>query len=166
MSLEADRIVVARRLESAKLRAPIYIAFVDRRPHNLARRVFHRVLAMAVVNSILRQAIPASGERVHLTTHHGVSWILVESEVGRRNGREHLRGFATGRRIASELILENEKKSLLADNLGGGAKLFVDRCTIYGAKSSSRQKSKQRILSVLNCFASEMLRSTISSWCL
>src|SRR5260370_4924162 len=107
----------AGRFESGNLRAQIDIAFGDRRPHNLARRVFHRVLAMAVVNSILRQAIPASGEGIHLATHHGVSWIPIESEVGRRNGREHLRGFATGRRLATELILETEQKSLLATNL-------------------------------------------------
>src|ERR1700723_2096799 len=124
--LEADSIVIAGCLESPILRSPIDVALVDRRPYNLSRSVLDRVLAVAMMNAILGQSVPAARERVHLTTHHSIARVPVESEVGRLNRSENFSGLTPGRSIAGKLVLDNKKEPLFADDLRSRTKLLVD----------------------------------------
>ncbi len=84
-----------------------------------------------MVNTVFRQTIPASRKGIHLPTHHSISRVPVECEVGRLNGSEDPGRFPASGRIAGELIFNDKKKSLLADNLGGSPKLLIDGCAIW-----------------------------------
>src|ERR1700761_4527234 len=85
---------------------------------------------MAMMNAVLRQAVPASGVSVHLPTHHSVSRIPIEREVRRLNGGENLCSFAAGRRITGAFVFDHQQKPLLPYNLSGRAQLLVHGCAV------------------------------------
>src|SRR5271169_1964079 len=92
MRLQADGIVISGRLERAKLRGPIDIPFIDRRPYDLSCSVLNGVLAVAMVDTVLGQAVPASGEGVQLAAHHGVPGVPVQGKVWGLNGGQNFGG--------------------------------------------------------------------------
>ena len=96
MGFERDSVVVTDLLESPILSCPVDESFVYRGPDDLARVVFDCILAMAVVDAVLRQGVPAAWESVHFAAHDRVARIPVEGEVWRLNRVEGLCGFATG----------------------------------------------------------------------
>lgn len=64
MRFETDRIVIAGLLERTKLRCPVDEALSNRGLLNLSRRALHRILAVAMMDTILGQCLPRDGKRV------------------------------------------------------------------------------------------------------
>src|ERR1035438_567507 len=128
--LKADSVAKANLLKRAELRCPVDESLVDRRPLDLAFRALDGILAVAVVNAIFRQGLPATGKGVQFAAHDGIRRIPVERQMRRLNRIHSPRGLAAGSGVAGKLVFEHKQNSLLSSGFRSRSQLLIDGGTV------------------------------------
>src|SRR6185437_14138131 len=114
MRLQTDGAAITRIFEIAELCGPVDVPLVYRRPGDLAVGPLHRILHVAVMNTVLRQEIPPCREGVELTTHHGIAGVPIEGKMRRWYRRQGSGRFGRGGCVAFKLVFNDEQQTLPA----------------------------------------------------